>query len=187
MSKHCTECGQGTLHESIIPEHVEDVGGVRVRLMQAVTQRRCTHCGETETIIPDMKGLVDAVAMARALEPVRLGPADLKLMRRALDMKQREFAEQMGVAPETVSRWEAGAAISSDIEKAVRYGVCALLSERQPLFDYDPTEITRMRIPAVRAIVQAVDEIMCFYRVRVRAQQRKLSGQVWEPQECIAA
>ena len=154
-----------------------------------MTERRCAACGEVETIVPDLKGLVDAVAMARALEPVRLSAADLKLMRRALDMKQREFAEQMGVAPETVSRWEAGAAIGSEIEKAVRYGVCALLCERQPLFDYDPAEIARMRIPPVRAVSQASDDndLMCFFRVRVRAQRRELSGQVWEPQECVAA
>lgn len=185
MSKHCTECGRGTLHDTTLAEHVEDVGGIRVRLLQAVIQWRCAECGEVETIIPDQRGLVEAVAMARALEPVRLGAADLKLMRRALDMNQREFAEQMGVAPETASRWESNAgAIGGEYEKAVRYGVCALLCDRQPLLDYDPTLITRMRIPAVRAI-DATDAIMCFYRVHVRARQQR--GQVWEPQECVAA
>ena len=101
----CTECGRA-MEERILPEHTEDLGGIVVTLVDAVREYRCPECGEVETEVPDLQGLVRAVALGRALYPYQLTGNDLRLMRRALDMNQKDFAREMGLTPETVNRWE---------------------------------------------------------------------------------
>jgi len=147
----CTECGKGRLGETILPEHVEDLGGVTVKLVNSVRQYRCSECGgDEQTEIPDLRGLVRAVAMMRALIPVRLSGQEIKFMRRALDMNQQTFAEAMELKPETVSRWEKNAqGVGGMSEKLVRHNVCALLHKDVPALEYDPADITRMRFKAV--------------------------------------
>jgi DNA-binding transcriptional regulator YiaG len=143
----CMECGRGHLVEAVLPEHTEDLGGIVVNLLNALRVYRCDDCGAEETEIPDLRGLVRTVAMARALLPVQLSGKDILFMRRALDMTQRQFAEAMELTLETVSRWESGArGIGGMSEKLVRHNVCALLHEQVPAVDYDPVDITRMRI-----------------------------------------
>ena len=41
-----------------------------------------------------------------ALDPTRLSGKELKFIRKALDMTQKEFADKMELRTETVSRWE---------------------------------------------------------------------------------
>lgn len=106
----CMECGRGHLVEAVLPEHTEDLGGIVVNLLNALRVYRCDDCGAEETEIPDLRGLVRTVAMARALLPVQLSGKDILFMRRALDMTQRQFAEAMELTLETVSRWRAARA-----------------------------------------------------------------------------
>lgn len=144
----CVECGQGRYEELILPSHREEIGGVTVDLKNTVQVRRCERCGDEQNMIPDMRGLVRVVALCRALIPIQLEGGDIKLMRRALDMTQREFAEAMEVAPETVSRWEreGGTGVGGYAEKLVRYGVCSLLKEHVPHIEVDMAAITRMQV-----------------------------------------
>lgn len=141
----CTECGRA-MEERILPEHTEDLGGIVVTLVDAVREYRCPECGEVETEVPDLQGLVRAVALGRALYPYQLTGNDLRLMRRALDMNQKDFAREMGLTPETVNRWENSHGAGEASEKLLRHNVCALLHKLVPAADYDPAEITRMRI-----------------------------------------
>jgi len=147
----CTECGKGRLVETILPEHIEDLGGVKVKLINSVLRYQCAECGgDEQTEIPDLRALVQAVAMARALIPIRLTGRELRFMRRALDMNQQAFAEAMELKPETVSRWEKDAqGIGGMSEKLVRHNVCALLHKQVPALDYDPGDIARMRFKAM--------------------------------------
>lgn len=144
----CAECGEGRYEELILPTHREDIGGVTVNLKNTVTVRRCPNCGDEQTMIPDMRGLVRVAALCRALIPVQLEAGDIKLMRRALGMTQRDFAAAMEVTPETVSRWEreGGAGAGGYAEKLVRYGVCSLLKEHVPHIDVDTAVITKMQV-----------------------------------------
>jgi transcriptional regulator with XRE-family HTH domain len=67
-------------------------------------------------------------------------------MRRALDMTQKEFAEKMELAVETVSRWENDHTGTGGFsEKLVRHNICALLYRQVLGVDYDPRKITEMR------------------------------------------
>jgi putative zinc finger/helix-turn-helix YgiT family protein len=149
---NCMECGTEMLRY-IKPEHVEDLGGVVVCIRNAVLIERCPECGEEESAIPNMKGLVCAAALARALNPVRLSGKEIKFIRRALGMTQKEFSNKVEVTIETLSRWE------NDVpgrggcaEKSLRYAVCALLHEHAPAIDFDPVTITNMEFLPAREI-----------------------------------
>jgi DNA-binding transcriptional regulator YiaG len=136
------------MERSVMPGHIEDLGGVVVKIVNAVKVLKCTNveCSEEMISIPDMLGLVRAAAVYRALDPVRLSGKEVRFMRRALDMTQAEFAEKMDLAVETVSRWETGArGTGCTSEKLLRHNLCALLYKNVLALDYDPRVITNMR------------------------------------------
>lgn len=142
----CSKC-QSLMEQSVKPEHVEDLGGVVVKVLNAVVVRRCPNCAEELTAIPDLEGLARATAIARALNPARLGGKEVRFLRRVLDMTQKEFAEKMDLTPEHVSRLENGKTENGAgemSEKLIRHNVCALLADG--IYNYDAKAITNMRL-----------------------------------------
>lgn len=145
----CRKCKE-LMEKSVLPEHTEDLGGVVVKLLNAAQVSRCTSCDTNMIAIPDMDGLARAAAISRALIPVRLAGRELKFLRRALDMSQKEFAEAMELTPETVSRWENDArGVGGMCEKLVRHNICALLYKDTKGRPYDPAVIANMRFTAL--------------------------------------
>lgn len=107
--EHCHGCGE-SLETSVLPEHIEDLGGLTVKLRNAVLVHRCSRCDEEMTEIPDAQGLYKAAALARVMQPVQLSGREVRFLRTVFDMTQPEFAEAVGFdAAETISRWEKGA------------------------------------------------------------------------------
>ena len=148
--QRCTKCNNGLFERTIKPEHIEDLGGIVVKILNAVVVKRCGTCGNEMTAIPDMQGLGRAVAIARALRPLRLAGREVKFIRHAMDMTQKEFAAAMDLSPEHVSRWEndhIGIGVAS--EKLLRHNVCALL-QKAGACDYNPAEIANMQFVALR-------------------------------------
>jgi transcriptional regulator with XRE-family HTH domain len=146
--RRCDRCKTGLLERSVKREHVEDLGGVVVNIIDAVKVFKCTgqDCGEETTGIPDMQGLVHAAAVYRALSPVRLSGKEVRFMRRALDMTQVDFGKMMDLTAEHVSRWETGArGIGCATEKLTRHNLCALLYKDVLALDYDPSVIANMQ------------------------------------------
>jgi putative zinc finger/helix-turn-helix YgiT family protein len=137
------KCKNGLLERSVKPEHVEDLGGLVVKVLHAVVVQRCSACGGEMIGIPDIQGLARAAAMTRAQSNERLTGKEVRFIRRALDMKQTEFAAAMDLSAEHVSRWENDHnGIGAASEKLVRHNVCALLSEGS--CEYDPKAIANM-------------------------------------------
>jgi putative zinc finger/helix-turn-helix YgiT family protein len=142
--RRCTKCQNGLMERMVKPEHVEDLGGIVVKVLNAVVVQRCSSCGDELIGIPDMQGLARAAAMVRALNPVRLGGKEVRFIRRALDMTQKEFAEKMDLSHEHVSRWENDHnGVGGMSEKLMRHNVCALL-QIEGVYDYDPKSIANM-------------------------------------------
>src|ERR1700674_5026934 len=137
------KCKNGMMERSGKPEHVEDLGGLVVKVLHAVVVQRCSACSEEMIGIPDIQGVVRAAAMARAQSHERLTGKEVRFIRRALDMKQTEFATAMDLSAEHVSRWENNHnGIGAASEKLVRHNVCALLSDGS--CEYDPKAIANM-------------------------------------------
>lgn len=175
----CTECGGERWSERLVPEFVENLGGIEVLIKNAVREITCDACGEQEIEIPDLNGLVRSVAVWRAMEPKQLSGAEVRFMRRALDMTQKEFAAAADVAPETVSRWESGVkGHGSMAEKLIRYFVCAVLHELVPAVPFDPKAIALMRfVPNDGETIRYVVE-----RIRFRDATSQASN-AWEFQQ----
>jgi len=152
------------MERTVKPEHVEDLGGLVVKVLNAVVVQRCTSCGEEMTGIPDMPGLARAAAMARALNPICLSGKEVRFMRRALDMTQKEFAAAMDLSHEHVSRWENDhRGVGGASEKLVRHNVCALL-HKEGVYEYDPKTIANMRFrPVLEGNLQPIEMV----RVRI--------------------
>jgi putative zinc finger/helix-turn-helix YgiT family protein len=163
----CTKCEHGLMERTVKPEHVEDLGGLVVKVLNAVVLQRCTSCGDEMTGIPDMQGLARAAAVARALNPARLIGKEVKFIRRALDMTQKEFAEAMDLSHEHVSRWENDhKGVGGTSEKLVRHNACALL-HKEGVCEYDPKALANMRFVSPPAGGLPPIEM-----VRVRTQHR---------------
>ncbi len=114
------------------------IGGVEVDL-DPVTGDELGH------VFPNPDGLTAAIALARILTPVRLAPAELKFLRKSLDLTSKAMARLLGMAPETYSRIETGKQPLADAaERALRLLAAAELSERAPAIDYRPSVITGM-------------------------------------------
>jgi putative zinc finger/helix-turn-helix YgiT family protein len=145
---NCTACRKGRLETIVRPEHTEDLGGVVVRLRNAVLVRRCPECGEEFTEIPNMNELMKAVALVRAQLPIQLSGNEIRFFRRVFDMTQVEFAAAMGLeSAETISRWENGArGVGGYAEKLLRHNLCALLYKHVPAAAYDPETVARMQV-----------------------------------------
>lgn len=142
----CEVCKKGEQIKTTLPSLVENLGGLSVELVNSVNVFTCTHCNAQEIEIPALENLVLTAAIVRALTPVKLKGSDLKFFRRALDMKQADFASAMEITIETLSRWENDARpIATASERLIRHNVCALLHSKVP-FHFDPVLIVRMKL-----------------------------------------
>jgi putative zinc finger/helix-turn-helix YgiT family protein len=68
--------------------------------------RHCPNCGAREFVIPRIDELHKVLARAIAMHMDRLAGNEIRFLRKYLGWSGVDFAQYMGVAPETVSRWE---------------------------------------------------------------------------------
>ncbi|MBG6211718.1 transcriptional regulator with XRE-family HTH domain [Labrenzia sp. EL_126] len=71
--------------------------------------------------IPDLDGLIRAVTTSRIAHPYKLSGPEIKFVRKAIGLKQKELATKIELTPEHLSRCENGALpISPSAEKLFR-------------------------------------------------------------------
>jgi putative zinc finger/helix-turn-helix YgiT family protein len=70
---------------------------------------RCPRCGDVRPTIPYPEELHRLIAQALVGKRTRLLADEVVFLRGTLAWSAKDFARHMGVAPETVSRWESGA------------------------------------------------------------------------------
>jgi putative zinc finger/helix-turn-helix YgiT family protein len=92
--------------ESSRENHRWDASGLLNLVLVDVEVRRCPNCGEQSVVIPRIEALHRALAMMLIRRPGRLGPREIRFLRKWLGWSGQEFAKHFGVAPTTVSRWE---------------------------------------------------------------------------------
>lgn len=66
----------------------------------------CPKCGEREVEVRNTLSLHHEIAMALARKTERLGPKEIRFLRKYLGLSSTEFAQKVGVDKATVSRWE---------------------------------------------------------------------------------
>jgi hypothetical protein len=180
----CPECGAAAVETRIVPSYTEDLGGITVTLKDCVIEEVCKVCGERTTEIPDLDGLIKAAALVRALTPIKLDADDVRLMRRALDMKSAAFAELMQVSPEHLSRWEHGVkGLGGATDLLIRHHTCALLQDQVPAIAYDPKMLINMKVIDLERVEgKVVKPEFVFFRIRVKDNIRGVVEDGWDQQ-----
>jgi putative transcriptional regulator len=71
-------------------------------------ERRKTNSGVEVLHIQNLEGLHRTIALTLAVNPLEIGGAEFRFLRKELDMSQRVIAGVLGVQEQTVSLWERG-------------------------------------------------------------------------------
>ena len=99
----CPQCR--TVMEAKRENHRYDEAGLLLTVVNAEVHR-CPRCGETAVSIPNIEGMYSAVARHLISKPERLGPSEIRFLRKCLGYPSSDFAALMGVDKSTFSRWE---------------------------------------------------------------------------------
>lgn len=100
----CTECG--TTMKTQRENYRYDECGLKKVTLVGIEVSRCPRCGNFEISIPHIEELHRTIARAIIDKTTRLTGEEVKFLRKSLGWSGVEFAGSMGVAEETVSRWE---------------------------------------------------------------------------------
>ena len=104
----CDECGGHTvIEENAVRRYV--IGGLPHVELHGVEVTRCNRCGSEGIGIPRIGQLHRVLATSFAKQPRMLAPTEIRFLRKFAGLSTADFAQMMGVARETVSRWETGA------------------------------------------------------------------------------
>jgi putative zinc finger/helix-turn-helix YgiT family protein len=115
----CAECGKGPVEIRRENHKYVECGLDYVTLLN-IEVRHCPECGQNEYVIPNIEALHRALATAIAEKQARLVPLEIRFLRKYLGYASKEFADAIGVAPATVSRWEGGATMTIGYERFLR-------------------------------------------------------------------
>jgi len=120
MSIRCVMCG-GEMEERSENRAYSPAPGVMSVTLKDAQVLYCRSCGEESVGIPALGKLLREIAKATAQKEARLIPAEIRFLRSHLGWNGVQFAEEMGVTPQAVSRWENGKKpMSSTAEKLLR-------------------------------------------------------------------
>ncbi len=172
--KTCAECG-GTVSLQRVERYELNkalVGGMHVVVNDAVDTLVCDRCNAVvREDIPDLPGLMAAVAVTRATEPLKLNGKEIRFLRKCLGDSAKALAERLDVTEETVSRWENGhLAIGNATERLLRLEVCRRLQEQAPgIAEHDDDYVLyRMKIQPVSKEPLTME----FFRTKVRRREQ---------------
>ena len=106
--------------------------------LRGIEVRRCPRCGAEDVVIPRIEELHGLLATALLRKPGRLVGPEIRFLRRFLGWSGEDFAAHIGVARETVSRWENGHDRMSPVaERLLRLSV----AHEKPIQDYRVEEL----------------------------------------------
>lgn len=104
----CDECsGPVTTERNAVLRY--DIGGLPHVELHGVEVTRCRGCGKEGIAIPRIGQLHRVLAEAIVRQRRMLAPVEIRYLRKHIGLSAGDFAQMMGVARETVSRWETGA------------------------------------------------------------------------------
>jgi putative zinc finger/helix-turn-helix YgiT family protein len=104
----CDECGSPVTTERNSVRRY-DIGGLPHVELHGVGVTRCPGCGKEGIAIPRVGHLHRVLAKAFVTQRRMLAPVEIRFLRKHIGLSAVDFAQRMGVARETISRWETGA------------------------------------------------------------------------------
>jgi putative zinc finger/helix-turn-helix YgiT family protein len=116
MTDRCARCRS---LNAALPSRIEVTKTIGGTTFTAIVQgRRCTHCGAEAADPRDVETFHLHVALHLA-EAGCVGAEEVRFFRSVLRLRTQRLADMLDVAPETVSRWEAGRRKPSTAPKAL--------------------------------------------------------------------
>jgi putative zinc finger/helix-turn-helix YgiT family protein len=85
------------------------IGGLPHVELHGVEVTRCNACGKEGIAVPRIEQLHRVLAEGFVTQRRMLAPVEIRFLRKHSGLSTADFAQRMGVARETVSRWETGA------------------------------------------------------------------------------
>lgn len=171
----CSSCG-GNLNLPVkAPSYKYEGFGFPVLLINAVTRAICAGCGETEITIPNVPGLMAAVALQRVMLPFKLTGPDIRFVRKSIgdSMTSAALAKHLEVTPETFSRWENDKLpISPTTEKLLRIVVGLMLQDKAPAMEFDVHKMANFSVLSWDK--QSPLPVMAFELVKVRTPEKRV-------------
>jgi putative transcriptional regulator len=104
----CDDCGEQVITVRNAVRRY-DIGGLPHVELHGVEVTRCEGCGKEGVAIPRIGQLHRVLAAGLVTQQRMLAPVEIRFLRKHSGLSMAEFAQMMGVARETVSRWETGA------------------------------------------------------------------------------
>jgi len=136
----CADCGGHLKVTGHTHRYVES--GLSDVVLNGVQVRTCQKCGAEEVAIPNIAGLHRCIAALLVERKSALAAAELRFLRQFLGHSSKDFAKALGVAPETLSRWENA---SRDIPSVVDRVVRLLVVNTSPRTDYSADMLSKIR------------------------------------------
>lgn len=100
----CTECGSPMKTQKENYRYSEC--GLKNVTLVGIEVSRCARCGNYEVSIPHIEELHRLIARVLIEKATRLTGEEIRFLRKSLGWSGADFAKHIGVAEETVSRWE---------------------------------------------------------------------------------
>ena len=136
----CAKCGGNLKVTGHTHRYVES--GLSSVVLNGVQVRKCQECGVEEVAIPNVAGLHRCIAAILVARKSALAAIELRFLRQFLGFSSKDFAKTLGVAPETLSRWENA---SRDIPSVVDRVVRLLVVNVAPRTDYSADMLANIR------------------------------------------
>lgn len=147
----CTQCGAAMKARK--ENHRYDECGLKHVTLVGVQVSRCPKCGDHEISIPRIEGLHRLIARVLIDKATRFTGDEVRFLRKNLGWSGSDFAKHMGVADETVSRWENDAApIGPQADRLLRLMVAqgrlttSYPAERLTQIDPRKAKVTRLQV-----------------------------------------
>jgi putative zinc finger/helix-turn-helix YgiT family protein len=177
----CTRCGAQTKtrfetrrYDAGLDETIE-LPGTRVD--------HCDACGEEYVGIKGIEGLHEKLAMVVAKKKAQLTPKEIRFLRLWLGYSSADFANEIGVARETVSRWESGGQkMGLTAERLLRH----LVITGKPCADFALHDLAceaRRRMPIHQATYSATEGGWQLDAVPAHARAKTLAGRGARPKK----
>jgi putative zinc finger/helix-turn-helix YgiT family protein len=113
----CTGCGQYT--QISRGNYRFDEIGLPVTLKN-VELVKCDECGTIEPIIPNMNGLMHAVALAVITQERAMSGEEIRFLRKYLGLSTAQFMKLLHINQSTLSRWENGETVGPQSDRLIR-------------------------------------------------------------------
>lgn len=148
----CPYCGNPLTKGGRLDSYFHKVGGSEIELIGSVTRLRCANGCQADAIeIPNLAGLIAAVALSRATQPMKLNASEIRFLRKTIGLQSKDLASSLNVSPEAVSRWESGGQpMSPQAEKVLRIVAVSILGPRAPAIDVGVETVLDMKLTPFR-------------------------------------